>query len=168
MSLYTTVVLVLFKNRYILQEEYYTTNDYIQIKNILKEEYRNFLYERLEVDDVKKIYEKEIPLFFYSQVESKDLKEANGMCNFFIRKIIIKEDLEEREYLISLAHERLHLYYFSGCERFIQYQTFIFLYENECDYLRHIGVYFALEIFEDIYPDEYNCIGQIINYFIGG
>ena len=144
----------------------YSSEEYISIRNKFQEEYDNINCETPIKKEIINSIHKETPLFFYIELESSDTGTMAGYCMFLIWTIVINNTLPIDNYAKALMHERLHLYYYTGCERFIQYQTFKHLYESKNEYLHKLGLQIALEIMDFEYPDSYDCTGQIINYIL--
>lgn len=169
MFIYEIIATIVVKNRNIIKAEDYTFEDYVFAKTRLNEDYENlsiYKYKNLSKNDVRQCAKQSVPLFWCIQLDVGFLRNKAGTCSFISGLIMIDRDLSVNDYAKAVFHERLHLYYYTACERFVQYQTFRFLYESDNVYIRKIGVEIALEIFNNQYPENYNCTSQIIKYFV--
>ena len=166
--IYAVIGTIIVKTSNIMNEIDYNQLDYITIKNNLKNEYNNINVTDMTISDIKKQAGIEVPLTWCIQIDRPHwaMGDKGGTCSFLIGLIRIDDSLNVSDYTKALVHERLHLYYYTGCERFIQYQTFRFLYESENLFFHKVGVEIAIQILENKYPEHYNCTGQIIEYFI--
>lgn len=164
--LYNVLCIVKVKTGNIMEKTDYNSLDYITVKNKFEEEYSNIVCETPAKYEVIRSIHAEVPLIFCIELESANTGTMAGYCRFLIWTVVINNTLEIDVYAKALMHERLHLYYYTGCERFTQYQTFKHLYESKNAYLHKLGVQMALEIMNFRYPDNYDCTGQIIDYIL--
>ena len=96
----------------------------VRLRRLTKEEYKYLL--DLDLDAT----------YMYSE---KPMRMA-GVTHPLIRLISTDNDLDDMEYCVALTHEMHHLLLFSGNERYICQETFKYLYENENEYLRNVGI----------------------------
>lgn len=148
--------------------EYYNYNkkEYYYVYDKLKSEYESIKCDKLNNEQITNEVQKVIPLNFFIYIEKKDLGDAFGRTIFLLRIIEIKKGLTGTNYAITLMHEYYHLYNYNPNERITQYYTFIYLYENECLFLKKSGLILAINIMEGQFDKTYNCTSQIINYFL--
>ena len=164
--LYNLICIIRVKTSNTMLKVDYNAEDYIVVKNKLAEEYIDIKCETPTKQEIIKSIHRETPLLFCIELESSNTGSMAGYCRFVIWTIVINNTLQIDVYAKALMHERLHLYYYTGCERFTQYQTFKHLYESKNEYLHKLGVQIALEIMNFRYPDDYDCTGQIIDYIL--
>ena len=119
-----------------------------ELRTLTNEEYRHLLSIDLE------------SFYFYSE---KPMRMA-GVTHPLIRLISMNEDLEYEEYCIALAHEMHHLKLFSGNERFVCQETFKYLYENEDENLKQVGIYYGYGLMKGWWVGEYDIRDFVINY----
>lgn len=86
-----------------------------------------------------------------------------GNVNTFSRVIRINKDIEITDYIWVLCHEMVHLKYYSHCERFTSYKTFVLLYNSE---FRPMAINLACSMRDGGFEQEYNCYAQIEEYLI--
>lgn len=84
-----------------------------------------------------------------------------------INTIIIDSDLEGFSYYITLAHEKTHITTFSANEQYVCFKTFEMLYTSEDPFLKQVGITYGIKQLNDLYYNEYDVKGQIINYLLG-
>ena len=145
--------------------EDYNYQCFIDTKNSFKNELMTMEYEILSRNEIKKAVQKEVPTVLYIVLNIQPWK-ANAAGGTLIgpRIILIDPSLDDEHYAITLTHELLHLKNFVTNETYTQFHTFKTLYESEVPYLHRAALVLALEIFNERYPNEYNCIGNILEY----
>ena len=164
--IYEVTCTVIVKTRNIMPEILYDGDEFLLIKDRLKHEYINIQVKDMTIPEIKKQAAKEVPLTWCIQIDVPELGNKGGTCSFLLGLIQITTNQNSRDYTKALVHERLHLYYYTACERFTQYKTFVTLYESENLFFKKAGIELAREILSGLYPRSYNCTGQIIEYLI--
>ena len=106
------------------------------------------------------------PLYFYKETDFNSI--VNGCAQIFIRTITIETNLDEITYTFTLAHELVHLTYFTFSDRFANYQAFVKLYESGDEYFIGIAKLYAnIELSGNTgQPERYKC-GWYIKEYLG-
>ena len=117
---------------------------YIEEKNTINFTYPDdtYLYDKKEV---RKKLEKLTGIKCYTYREeyfSLDLKYS-AYCVIIRREIVIDESLSYYGYVKSLCHELCHLKYLSAKERYVDYKTFVLLYESNEPGFRNTALWYA-------------------------
>jgi hypothetical protein len=104
------------------------------------------------------------PLYFYKETEFNSI--VNGCAQIFIRTITIEAKLDEITYTFTLAHELVHLTYFTFSDRFANYQAFVKLYESGDEYFVEMAKLYAnIELSGNTgQPERYKCGWYIKEY----
>lgn len=93
-----------------------------------------------------------------------DLGTAKGLTNIFLKLIYLNKNLSNAEYIRVLAHEICHLKYMSSDECYVEYMTFVTLYNSSNELLRLVSLDIALEHLTGRVDDDYNCSYYISKY----
>lgn len=106
------------------------------------------------------------PLYFYQETNFNSI--ASGKAQIFIRTITIDSNINEIVYTLTLAHELVHLTYFTFSDRFANYQAFVKLYESGDEYFVEIAKAYAnMELSGNTgQPERYKC-GWYIQEYLG-
>lgn len=99
-----------------------------------------------------------VKLYWYSE---KPLSERVGKSNLHLRRVVMDSNAPQSDYIETLCHELLHIKHFTASERFVNYKTFVTLYESE---FRQVAINMALEMQNGKVEREYNCLAQICDY----
>lgn len=84
-----------------------------------------------------------------------------GECNIFSRTITIKNNISNVFYVFALAHELVHLEYFTYCERFCNLQAYKILFDSNNNYFKNVALYFADN--DSMWSYDYKFKGYIID-----
>ena len=116
-----------------------------------RKEFRNFV-------------KSELGIWGYLYFESDKLpSDKAGLSLPIIRTIIIDDELDnEYEYYATIVHEFMHLKHFIINERFVCWQTFLYLWESE--ELHDIGVWYARHQVGGAYSNKYDISDLIVDY----
>lgn len=134
--------------------------------------FKQYLWEQHNPYDTplsNKIYKDKIDKLLNLQnykIVTRDLDwlNASGFSATIFNRIILDDDLTGVSYCTSLVHEVLHYRYFSANERFIQYMTFVVLYESKDPHLRNVGIKYGYNEIGDTPTNRYWCADLIIDY----
>lgn len=134
----------------------YTYSNYVEAYNIL---------ENQKIPNLKILTKDE----YKSRIDVKKhiyLEANTRTCYAFpqINTIIMDNSLEGHAYCVFLAHEKIHITKYSANETYVYFETFKFLYESNDTYLKQAGITYGLQQLNDLYFDEKDVKGQIINY----
>lgn len=100
-----------------------------------------------------------VTLYFYNE---KTLRDGDkGVSNPMYRFIVIDKSLSANEYIEIMCHELMHLKYNTVNERYVQYHTFVTLFNSE---FRQIALNIVHKMQYGEYLYEYNCYAQICDY----
>ena len=113
------------------------------------------------------LVEKEISQLFnnryYNIRYSDDLKSC-GQSNLFTSQITIRTNLPLETFVFTLAHELVHISYFTVNERFCNFTAWKLLYESGNDYFKNIALSFmfdsnypSMDYYFEAYAVEYLC-----------
>lgn len=98
-------------------------------------------------------------LYFYKE---KTLRDGDkGISSPMLRFVIIDKNLTSNEYIEVMCHELIHLKYNTINERYVQYQTFVTLFNSE---FRQIALNIVYKMQYGEYLYEYECYAQIYDY----
>lgn len=123
-------------------------NDYKQPEYMPNEYYKNYIDDLLD----NRFY-----LYF-----TKDLKNNYGLSLPAIRTIIVDSNINNYDYCVAFMHESIHMKEFVNNEKYVAFKTFKILYEDE--QLHNVGIWYAINMFNGVYSEEYDVRGNIINY----
>lgn len=100
-----------------------------------------------------------VNIYLYKE---KYLREGDkGICFPMFRFVIIDKNLTQNEYIECICHELTHLKYNTVNERYVQYQTFVTLFNSE---FRQIAINIVYKMQYGEYLYEYECYAQIYDY----
>lgn len=88
-------------------------------------------------------------------------------CNLITKNIRIDYNLSFENFVFSFTHELIHLKYFTGNERFVNYNTWLILYECDNFYLNNVAKCYADLDFKGNISYDYSCAGYIEDYLKG-
>ena len=113
----------------------------------LLDDYNTDKHQPLENVEIKKLVDKNVDLKCY-MLFYKDIKPDNTYGRAFpvFRSIYIDTSLKTHRYAIVLTHEMIHIKHLTVNEMYTQYQTFLYLFESDNEYLKECGVYFAYTV----------------------
>lgn len=100
-----------------------------------------------------------VNVYFYRETK---LENAMGVCNPFIREVVLSTDLNDMEYIETICHELCHIKYFTINERFTQYKTWETLYNT--NKYKPVANYILYKMSRNKYYKDYNCYYQILEY----
>ena len=83
-----------------------------------------------------------------------------------INTIVMDKRMTGLSYYIWLAHEKTHITAFSANEQYVCFKSFEMLYTSSDPFLKQVGVEYGLYQLADVYYNEYDVKGQIINYLL--
>lgn len=100
-----------------------------------------------------------VTLYFYKEKTLKD--GQHGMASPMFKFILVDKNLPENEYIEVMCHELIHLKYNTINERYVQYHTFVTLFNSE---FRQTALNIVHKMQYGEYLYEYNCYAQIYDY----
>lgn len=126
--------------------------EYVEITNHkTKEEYRQIIEKDFNCR-----------LYIYQEL---DLPEGvDGQCQPLFRIIKIDTEATEFFYCSAFAHEMIHLTSYIQQENYVNYRTFVYLFEHEDPEFHNYGVMMGIYSLYGMYPSQYDCNGDIIQY----
>ena len=116
--------------------------------------------------EYRKIIENDFNCHFYFYKEVDLPEGVDGQCIPMLRIIKIDSDAEGFFYCSTFAHEMTHLTSYIQQESYVNFQTFIYLIEHEDPEFHNFGVQMGIYSLKGMYPKEYDCNGDIINYVL--
>lgn len=132
---------------------------------LLENEYTEIESDRTN-SDYRSIIENDFNchLYFYKEV---DLPEGvDGQTIPMFRIIKIDSDAKGFFYCSTFAHEMIHLTGYIQQESYVNFRTFIYLIEHEDPEFHNFGVQMGIYSLKGMYPSQYDCNGDIINYVL--
>lgn len=99
-----------------------------------------------------------VKMYWYKE---KELSGRDGKSNIYIRRVVMDANCNQNDYIENFCHELLHLKYFTTNERFVNYKTFVTLYESE---FRQVALNLAWKMQDGRIDHEYDCLAQICDY----
>lgn len=164
--LYTIAVCSIFYRKIDMPIMVAVPSDYNKVYNQLVREYDyDMEYERGK-EQYKNMIEEQLGLKAYMYLEKSICIDYDGYMIAGIRLMVVDKDLSLYDYCVVFAHESLHFTKFSSNDTYINYEVFKFLYENEDEELKNIGIDFAIRQLAGKYGGRYNCSSYIVNYFV--
>lgn len=136
----------------------YKSSTTMQIDNIVVRP-ANFT-RNLAKDKIDDIFDNSFYILEYEEIEPP----TTGYCDILIRYVCLDKDLSLENFVWTLTHELVHLNYFTANERFVNFQTFIILYESDFEYFRQIALEYANLEFSGKVEYEYSCAGYVEEY----
>ena len=91
---------------------------------------------------------------------------VDGQCLPMLRIIKIDNKAENFFYCSAFAHEMIHLTGYIQQESYVNFQTFLYLFEHDDPEFHNFGVLLGIYSLQGMYPREYDCNGNIINFVI--
>lgn len=92
---------------------------------------------------------------------SEKSMDVIGTSNLYLRHIIMDNTASQNDYVETFCHELLHIKYFTANDRFVNYKTFVTLYESE---FMQVAINMAWEMQQCYVDREYDCLAQICDY----
>lgn len=132
---------------------------YIEPSKVLQVEYEQTDY-KMSTGEIRHRIEDLVGVNVYWYKESK-LDGRVGKSNVHLRRVVIDTNATQSDYIETLCHELLHIKHFTANERFVNYKTFVTLYESE---FRQVAINMAWEMQNGKVEREYNCLAQICDY----
>ena len=160
-SLVTGIRLLVFFREIKLPTLNYTNSEYLYAFDKLYKDF-DFNMPSKTKQEYKEQLENELNFKHYIYFERNP--NFNGWQNVVIPTIIINEELSEYDYCRILTHEIMHFKKFSANETYVSFETFKYLYENECEYLHNVGVLYGINQVYNHSGGEYDISGLIVNY----
>lgn len=136
--------------------------DYVQPTRYIGVQYQHVTYSYSR-QEVRNKLENILGVNHYIYIEKELEDNIGGYTYPMFRCIVINTNLSELDYVEAICHELIHLKYNTGSERFVQYQTFITLYNSEFKQVA-INIIYYLE--NGYYYYEYDCYAQIVEYLV--
>ena len=130
--------------------------------NPIAYEYKQVKYTKEEVRSKVEKIAGWLP-YFYGE---KDLlsKQRYGETIFFLRLVIMHDDLDINNYIFNFAHEYMHLKYMTASERFVNFEAFKLLYESGDEYFRNVAIMYANQDMRGGIDKNYSCWYYIKEY----
>ena len=117
--------------------------------------------------DYRKLINKELEFstYIYREVDFNSGLGGRAYLPFF--HIQVSKHLSDYDYVIVLAHEILHHKLFCSNEAYVEYETFVHLYESADEELHQFAIRWALDrLWYGFSRTEYDCTGKIIEYIL--
>lgn len=95
-----------------------------------------------------------------------DFLFTDGFCVNLMNIIFIDDDLNHTSYARVLMHELIHCKYNTPDERYVNFTTFVLLYESEDPYLHEVGLIMGCEQLNQTKRDFYWCKDLVIDYLL--
>ena len=86
-----------------------------------------------------------------------------GHADILTRKVKLDKDLSFEEFAFCLAHELVHINYFTKGERFCNIKAFEILYNSNSDYFKNVALMFASRDLRGDFDYEYSFVGYLID-----
>lgn len=99
----------------------------------------------------------------YRLVECNLKYPVRGHADILTRNVQIDKDLSLEEFAFVLAHELVHINYFTKGERFCNIKAFEILYNSNNDYFKNVALMFASRDLRGNFDYEYSFVGYIEN-----
>lgn len=88
--------------------------------------------------------------------------DVSGRANLLTTTIVLDEGLSYENYVFTLAHELVHITYFTVNERFSNFTAWKILYESGNDYFKNVALAFARD---DMYISaDYHFVAYVVDY----
>lgn len=139
-----------------LPSNHYTYYDYCYAYNTLEVQQNTTLRPLSNAEYRKKL---NITRHIYVEISSN---KSYSLPQLNI--ILMQNNLEGHSYARLLTHEMLHIRKYSGDDRYIQLETFKYLYHSNDEHLKQVGITFGLNMLNEKYDNEYDIKGNLINY----
>lgn len=97
----------------------------------------------------------------YSWSKSNLSGSTKGISNISKKHIIIDEGLSNFQLAFVMAHELVHIQYYTSCERFCNLQAYKILFDSNDIYFKNVALYFADN--DNMWSHEYKFKGYIID-----
>lgn len=97
----------------------------------------------------------------YSLSKSNLSGSTKGISNISRKHIIIDEGLSNFQLVFVMAHELVHIQYYTRCERFCNLQAYKILFDSNNNYFKNVALYFADN--DNMWSYDYQFKGYIID-----
>lgn len=97
----------------------------------------------------------------YSLSKSNLSGSTRGVSNIRKKHITIDEGLSNFQLVFVMAHELVHIQYYTGCERFCNLQAYKILFDSNNIYFKNVALYFADN--DSVWSYDYKFKGYIID-----
>lgn len=131
-----------------------TVEDIIWDKDLL--ESKKTIDEDVIIDKVDDLF-----TVNYSWSKSNLSGSTKGISNISKKHIIIDEGLSNFQLVFVMAHELVHIQYYTRCERFCNLQAYKILFDSNDIYFKNVALYFADN--DNMWSYEYKFKGYIID-----
>lgn len=131
---------------------------YIESTQVPTFKQENIVYN-MSTDDIRNTIEGLVGIKSY-WYDEKPMVVA-GTSNLYLRRVVMDTTASQNDYIETFCHELLHIKHFTSNERFVNYKTFITLYESE---FRQVALNMAWKMQNGQCEKEYNCLAQICDY----
>ena len=131
-----------------------TVEDIIWDKDLL--ESKKTIDEEVIIDKVDDLF-----TVNYSWSKSNLSGSTKGISNIRKKHITIDEGLSNFQLVFVMAHELVHIQYYTSCERFCNLQAYKILFDSNDIYFKNVALYFADN--DNIWSYEYKFKGYIID-----
>lgn len=158
--LFVNIVLFTYIHFVITCREMSPTMEYVAVEPKISLEYEPYTTDMTRAE-IRERMEDIVGVCLYD--ERFEVIADNGNTNTFSRIIRIYKYIKTTDYIWVLCHEMVHLKYYSHCERFTGYKTFVYLYNSE---FRPMAINLACSMRDGLFGQEYNCYAQIEEYLI--
>ena len=134
-----------------------TSQDYVEALSNLSQ-----VQHPLTNNEYRETLKKQLPVGLYIYLE-KDLGDTNsGLTLATIRTIVLDDSLVGHEYCVTLTHELMHLKYFIQDERYVCWQTFLFLWQ--CEELNDVAQWYSYMQIYGYYNGDYDISDLVVDY----
>lgn len=113
-----------------------TVEDIIWDKDLL--ESKKTIDEEVIIDKVDDLF-----TVNYSLSKSNLSGSTRGVSNIRKKHITIDEGLSNFQLVFVMAHELVHIQYYTSCERFCNLQAYKILFDSNDIYFKNVAMYFA-------------------------
>lgn len=86
---------------------------------------------------------------------------TRGHADILTRKVQVDKDLSLEHFAFVLAHELVHINYFTKGERFCNIKAFEILYNSGSEYFKNIALMFAHYDVLGAFEEEYSFVGYL-------
>ena len=131
-----------------------TVEDIIWDKDLL--ESKKTIDEEVIIDKVDDLFTTS-----YSLSKSNLSGSTKGISNISRKHIIIDKGLSNLQLVFVMAHELVHIQYYTSCERFCNLQAYKILFDSNDNYFKNVALYFADN--DWMWSYEYKFKGYIID-----
>ena len=166
------IVTVILAIAFISTVSYFIIDDYRLNKkyniNYIEPTVEDIIWDRdlllsKETIDEEVIIDKVDDLFTvdYSLSKSNLSGSTKGVSNISKKHITITEGLSNFQLVFVIAHELVHIQYYTRCERFCNFQAYKILFDSNDIYFKNVALYFADN--DSMWSYDYQFKGYIID-----